>query len=84
MPKKDFEPAAPVLDENVVYVNVDGDLMHPQDFVWLHSHKFPERWHWDSLAAIKCKKCSKISVDFGSKCCLQCASTQFDVLPHRK
>ncbi len=78
----DEQPVAVVVDPMVVPIHVDGEVMDPQDFVWLHAHKYPERWHYATMAAIRCQACSKVSVSFNGHCG-QCKCTRVEVLPAR-
>ena len=53
----------------------------PQCFVWKRALLEPHRFHWHSIAAVKCGRCGAISVDFGRRACSQCFAPFLMVLP---
>lgn len=61
-------------------ISCDGKKFCPQCFVWQYAHTQPERWDWNQMASVCCKKCGTLSVDFGSKCCGYCGDNKLRIL----
>ncbi len=59
----------------------DSEVWCPQCFTWKRAPLEPHRFHWDSIAAVRCGRCGVIAVDFGRGDCPQCSARMVTALP---
>ena len=59
----------------------EHEVWCPQCFTWKRAPLEPHRFHWDSIAAVKCGRCGVTSVDFGRRACPQCLAPLVTALP---